>query len=119
LYARALVNAGTHEWAGRCDQAEELLDALADLSWIEVRVLRAAWERLVRVEPEPSLFSAKEVAAALSDLALSEEEVRAYPLGLQRHGFTEISTMTLGSGAGNFRLTSLVDRLMELIFSRE
>jgi len=37
LYALAIVNAGTHEWAGQSDLAEELLNALADLSWTEVR----------------------------------------------------------------------------------
>ncbi len=119
LYARALANAGTHEWAGRCDLVEELMDALADLSPTEVRVLQAAWEHRAAQPPAgqdgealQGTVRAENIAPRLADLGLTEGEIRAYLGKLQRLGFTEEGTGALFDYAGgSFRLTPLLDRL--------
>jgi hypothetical protein len=121
LYARALLNAGTREWVRRCDLAEELLNALAELSPVEIRILQAAWEDRVKAVSEdlPQLalldrVHTEKLPTGLADLHMSEVDIGVYLGRLQRLGFTETITGSLGSTT-SYRLTSLFDRLMELI----
>jgi hypothetical protein len=123
LYARALVTAGTKAWAGRCDLAEELMDILADLSPIEFQVLRVAWDHCAQVAPpggpppiSSATLTAASIAPQLSSLGLSEADIGAYLGKLQRLGLTEVASVNLSGLSGSmFRLTPLVERLVELI----
>jgi hypothetical protein len=124
MYARVLRNAASIRWGlPRCDLAEELLNTLAELSPIEVEVLSAAWV-VLRGRPsseEPAGALAHSVTAAqlaphLERLRLSDSEMRAYLGKLQRWGLTEeIAGAILSYAGGNYRLTPLVERLMELL----
>ncbi len=123
LYARALLNAARKEWEPRCDLAEELMNALADLSPTEIRVLQAGWDYFASPTPDDAPRSALEKAITarhieprLTDFGLGEVEIRAYLGKLQRLGFTEQIVGTIvGYKGGAFRMTPLFDRLMELI----
>ncbi len=123
LYARALVAAGTKAWAGRCDLAEELMNILADLSPIEFQVLRVAWDHWAQVAPpggplpiSSATLMAASIAPQLSSLGLREADIGAYLGKLQRLGLTEVASVNLTGLSGSmFRLTPLVERLVELI----
>jgi hypothetical protein len=125
LFARAILNAGTKEWAPRCDLAEELLNALADLSPTEIRVRQAAWDRCGRPSPDsPSrlhplamVVTAPQIAPLLSDLRLSEAEIGGYLVRLQRLGFVELVSIDVAAyGPSHYRLNPLfAQRLLELI----
>lgn len=85
LYARALLSAGKKEWAPRCDLAEELLNALAELSPTGIRVLQAGWEYFAAPPPDEvpqgaleRTITAKNIERGLADLDLGEIGIRAY-----------------------------------------
>ena len=125
LYARSLRNAATKRWGfPRCDLAEELLNMLAELSDIEIRVLNVSWAYLRKKKesvdesrgPLTNTVTAEDIAAELADVGLNEAELRAYLGKLQRFGLTqELVGAILSYSGGNFRLTPLLARLMDLI----